>query len=88
MWGIVGKTDGSPMGFEDLYNQFQAQTMFRLPTAVLRAGNIIPLIQDFQKFRSDPRPVILNRTQTAAIFSPTIESGVRLAAKTASWFRS
>lgn len=68
MWGIVGKTDGSPMGFEDLHNQFQAQTMFRPPTAVLRAGNIIPLIQDFQKFRSDPRPVILNRTQTAAIF--------------------
>ena len=42
------------MGFEDLYNQFQAQTMFRLPTAVLRAGNIIPLIQRFQKFRAIP----------------------------------
>lgn len=88
MWGIVGKTDGSPMGFEDLYNQFQAQTMFRLPTAVLRAGNIIPLISTLSEIPGDPRPVILNRTQTAAISSPTIESGVRLAAKTASWFRS
>ena len=41
----AGKRNGSLMGFDNLYNQFQAQSMLRLFIAVLSAGDVIPLIQ-------------------------------------------
>ena len=58
MRNAVVKADGSPMRFDDLHNQLQAQAMFRPFIALPGACNVISPIQHFQKFRSDPHPVI------------------------------
>lgn len=58
MRNAVVKADGSPMCFDDLYHQLQAQAMLRTFIALLGACNVISPIQHFQKFRSDPHPVI------------------------------
>ena len=67
MRNAVVKADGSPMCFDDLHHQLQAQAMFRPFIDLPGACNVISPIQHFQEFRSDPHSIIGNHTQTTAI---------------------
>ena len=67
MRNAVVKADGSPMCFDDLHHQLQAQAMLRTFIALPGACNVISPIQHFQEFRSDPHSIIGNHTQTTAI---------------------
>ena len=67
MRNAVVKADGSPMCFDDLHHQLQAQAMLRTFIALPGACNVISPIQHFQEFRSDSHSIIGNHTQTTAI---------------------